>query len=258
MRATRVIAGHELARLLASPMAWCMAAATELLAGLLFVMSLTDIVQNPNHLDAYDGVSAAVGGGLFRFVTLLLLFIVPLLTMRSLAEEAKTGTLELLRAAPLSSTALVLGKFIGLMGYLSLLWLLVAAMPATLALFTPLDPGLVAAGLIGLWLVMAAFTALGLFTSSLTGEPILAGMLSLAGLLLAWLAYAVSTIDWQPRVFGHALDLGAAARGLSPIGHHDALLRGLFSSADLAYFVLFVALFLALAILRLDAARRGS
>ncbi|WP_423821593.1 ABC transporter permease [Salinisphaera sp. SPP-AMP-43] len=251
------IARLECARLFASPLAWVLLGATQLLAGLLFVMSLTDVALNPDHLNAYDGVSELVGAGLFRFVTLILLLVVPLLTMRAFAEERKTGTLELLLAAPASATEIVLGKFIGVMLYLSLSWALIALMPLTLLIFTPLDLGVIAAGLIGLWLVMASFAAIGVFASALTHEPTLAAVLSLAGLMLLWLIYAVASLDWQPTLWGWSIALGSLARGVSPIGHADTLLRGIVASGDIAYFLIFVAAFLGLAVVRVDADRRG-
>jgi len=257
MKITLAIARHELRRLFVSPLAWTLLAISQFLNGLLFVMSLTDITLNPQHLDAYDGVSELVGAGLFRFVTLVLLLVVPLLTMRLFAEERKTGSLELLLAAPVSSTGIVLGKFAGLMCYLSLMLGLAAAMPLSLALFTPLDLGVIGTGLIGLWGVTAAFVAIGLFASSLTREPTLAAVATLGVLLVLWLMYALSSIDWQPEVLGHVLNIGDVARQLSLISHHNALLRGVFSSADLLYFVIFTAAFLALAVVRLDADRQA-
>lgn len=249
------IARHELSRLFISPLAWTLLAITQFLAGLLFMMSLTDITLNPQHLNAYDGVSELVGAGLFRFVTLILLLVVPMLTMRMFAEERKTGSLELLLAAPASGSAIVAGKFIGLMGYLSLMLMLTAAMPLSLAFFTPLDLGVIASGLIGLWLVMAAFVAIGVFASALTREPTLAAVTTLGALLVLWLLYAVSSIDWQPSLFGHPVDVGDIARQLSLISHHNALLRGVFSSADVLYFLIFILAFLALTVVRLDADR---
>ena len=252
MSLTLSIARHELRRLFVSPLAWTLLAVSQLLTGILFAMSLTDLSLNPQRIGAYDGVSAIVGGGLFRFATVVLLLVVPLLTMRVFAEERKTGNIELLLSAPASLTAVVLGKFVGLMGYLTLLFALIAIMPLSLAFATPLDLGLLASGLIGLWLVMAAFCALGLFLSSLTREPTLAAVATLGALMLLWLFYAVSTMDWQPVVLGTALPLGEAARALSLIGHHDALLRGVFSSADLLYFGIFTLCFLALTVVHLD------
>jgi len=255
MRSMLAIARHELRRLFVSPLAWSLLAVTQLLTGLLFALSLTDISLNPRSLGAYDGVSEMVGGGLLRFATLVLLLVVPLLTMRMLAEERKTGSLELLLAAPVSLSAIVAGKFVGLMGYLTLMLVLIVAMPLSLRLYTPMDLGLLASGTIGLWLVMAAFTAVGLFLSSLTREPTLAAVATLGVLLALWLLYAVSTMDWQPVIFGFELPIAGAAHALSLIGHHDALLRGIFASADVLYFVIFTLCFLALTVVRLDMER---
>ncbi|MES1924603.1 ABC transporter permease [Salinisphaera sp. T31B1] len=246
------IAGHELRRLFVSPLAWTLLAITQLLTGLLFVLSLSDIALNPRSLGAYDGVSELVGGGLLRFATLVMLLVIPLLTMRVIAEERKTGSLELMLAAPVGLASLVAGKFVGLMSYLSLMWLLIVAMPLSLWLFTPLDLGLLAAAAVGLWLVMAAFTALGVFISSLTREPTVAAVTTLGALLTLWLVYAVSTLDWQPVIFGTTVPLAGLARTLSLIGHHDALLRGVFSSADVLYFLIFTLCFLGLTVVRLD------
>jgi len=252
MNAALAIARHEFSRLFVSPLAWTLLALTQLLTGVLFALSLSDISLNPQRLGEYDGVSEVVGAGLFRFATLVLLLVVPLLTMRLFAEERKTGSLELMLAAPAPLTALVGGKFMGVMGYLTLMLALIGAMPLSLIAFTPLDIGLLASGLIGLWLVMASFTAIGLFVSALTREPTLAAVTTLGALLLLWLLYAVSTMDWQPVLLGHTVALADTARALSLIGHHDALLRGVFSSADVLYFVIFSVCFLALAVVRLD------
>ncbi|ROO30072.1 ABC transporter permease [Salinisphaera japonica] len=256
MSATLAIMRLETRRLFVSPLSWVLAAMTQLLTGLLFVMTLTDIQNNPNALADAGGVTVFVAGGLMRFVTLILLLVVPLLTMRSIAEERKQGTWPWLVASPIGTSALVAGKFFGVMGYLTLIWALTAAMPAALAVFSPLDMGILAAGLIGLWLMMASFAALGLLASAMTREPSLAAVITLTAILLAWLAYAVSAIDWQPVVFDHALDIAGMIRGASPIGHLDSLLRGLFTTADLVYFAVFVLACLALTVLRLDAERR--
>ena len=249
------IARHEWSRLFVSPLAWMLLAITQLLTGLLFALSLTDLSLNPQRIGEYDGVSELVGAGLFRFATVVLLLVVPLLTMRAFAEERKSGSLELMLAAPVSPFALVVGKFAGIMGYLTVMWALIGLMPLSLLTATPLDVGLLAAGLLGLWLVMAAFTAVGVFISALTREPTLAAIGTLGALLLLWLIYALSTMDWQPVVLGTTLPLADAAEALSLIGHHDALLRGIFASADLLYFVIFTACFLALAAVRIDMER---
>lgn len=250
------IARHELRRLFVSPLAWTVLAVVQLLLGLLFAMSLADLMLNPQHIDKYTGVSEVVGAGLYRFASVVLLLVVPLLTMRSFAEERKNGSLDLLMSSPAPLTAVVLGKFLGVMGFLTLMLALIAAMPYSLILGTPLDTGLLAAGALGLWLMMAAFAAIGIFVSSLTREPAIAAVDGFGVLLALWLLHAASFFEWQPLVFGWTLPLPEAARALSLIGHYDDLLHGVFDTADVLYYVVFCGLFLGLTVQRLDMERQ--
>lgn len=250
------IARHEFGRLFVSPLAWTILAVVQLLLGLLFAMSLADLMLNPERINEYAGVSEVVGAGLFRFATIVLLVVIPLITMRSFAEERKTGSLDLLLASPASLTGLVLGKFLGVLGFLTVMLALIAVMPFSLIVGTPLDTGMLAAGVLGLWLMMAAFAAAGTFISSLTREPTIAAIGSFGLLLGIWLAHAVSFFDWQPAVLGVTLPLGDIARELSLIGHYDALLYGIFDTGDVGYYVVFCGLFLALTVQRLDMERQ--
>ena len=119
-------------------------------------------------------------------------------------------------------------------------------MPLSLALGASLDFGKLLAGLLGLSLLVASFAAAGLYMSTLTAQPVVAAVSTL-GLLLF-----LCIVD--------AANLGREAAGslfgyLSLLRHYDALLLGLFDSADVAYYLLFVAAFLGLAIRRLDDGR---
>ncbi|HLQ85680.1 MAG TPA: ABC transporter permease subunit [Salinisphaeraceae bacterium] len=245
------IARLELQRLFVAPLAWTLLAIMQLLLGLLFAMSVTEIVQNPERINAYSGVSAVVGDGLLRFAAFLLLLIVPLLTMRTFAGERKTGVFILLQTAPTTTRALVLGKFVGLMSFFTLALALVALMPLSLLWAAPLDLGLLGAGLLGLWLLTATFTAAGVCMSTLTREPVLAAVATIGLLLALWLLHAVSYLDWQPLLLGHGVPVAAIARKLALVSHYESLLRGVFASADVAYFLLLTALFLLLAMQRL-------
>lgn len=256
MSGLSTIARHEMTRLFVSPLAWSLLAVMQLLLGLLFAATLSDIALHPQRINEYNGVSEVVGAGLFRFATIVLVLLVPLLTMRVFAEERKTGNIDLFHTAPVSLTTLVLGKFAGVMGFLTLALALIATMPLSLLLGTPLDLGLIGAGMLGLWLVMAAFTATGVFVSALTREPTLAAIGTLGLLLALWLLHAVSYLAWQPVIFGTPLPLDDIARELSLIGHYERLLRGVVAGADVAYFLVFTALFLALTVQRLDMERQ--
>src|SRR3546814_7061920 len=93
------------------------------------------------------------------------------MTMRLFAEERKTGAITLLFSAPVSLTEIVLGKFLGVLGFIAVVIVLMALMPLSLAWSTNMDWGRVAAGLLGLFLLMMSFGAVGLFVSSCTREP---------------------------------------------------------------------------------------
>src|ERR1043166_8924347 len=197
-------------------------------------------------LDQYGGVSDYVGAGLFGFATIVLLLVMPLMTMRLFADERKTGSIDLLLSAPVSLTQIVLGKFLGLVGFMLAILLLLALMPLSLLPATHLDLGRTAAGLLGLLLMMFAFGAAGMFVSSLTREVTIAAVGGFGLLLLVWL---IQILGYQENRFAELFSY------LSLISHYESLRRGVFNTADIAYYVLFTALFLWLTVQRLDMER---
>ncbi len=170
----------------------------------------------------------------------------PLLTMRLFSEERRTGSLDLLMSAPASLTEIVLGKFLGLTGFMMAILALIALMPLSLLPATALDLGRVAAGLMGLALIMCAFGAAGLFMSSLTDQPTVAAVGSFGLLLLLWLVHWVGYQEFAFSGVFHYLSL---------IGHYDSMLRGVFKSSDVIYYLLVTSVFLGLTVQRLDMER---
>jgi ABC-2 type transport system permease protein len=242
------IARTELKRIFLSPLAWAVLAVVQFIMGFVFINLLVDYANNAGmQPDDSIGVSDYVAGSLYGFATILLLLVMPLMTMRLFAEERKGNTLVLLTSAPVSITEVVLGKFLGLLGFVLAVVLLMAAMPLALHWSTNLDWGRVAAGLLGLFLMMMAFGAAGLFVSSLTREPTIAAVGSFGLLLVVWLLNILAYNDAIPfrEVFNY----------LSLIGHYDSLRRGIFNSADIVYYLLFSGLFLWLTVQRLDMER---
>jgi ABC-2 type transport system permease protein len=244
---TFTIARAELRRIFLSPLAWAVLAVVQVLLGFVFVNVLFDYLNNPSWGEQF-GVADVVAGQVFGFGTILILLIMPLMTMRLFAEERKSGTLTLLLAAPVSLPAIVLGKFLGILGFIAVLLGLTALMPLSLLPATDLDLGRIAAGLLGLLLMMMAFASAGLFVSSLTREPTIAAVGSFGLLLLVWLINILSYND--------AIPFGEVFRYLSLIDHYESLRRGVFDSADVAYYLLFTALFLGLTVQRLDLERQ--
>lgn len=240
------IAGTELRRIFLSPLAWTVLAIVQFIMAYVFVNLVFEYANNPYSNDTV-GVSDYIAGSLYGFATILLLLVMPLMTMRLFSEERKSQSITLLFSAPVSLTEIVLGKFFGLMGFVLAVLALMALMPASLAWSTSLDWGRIAAGLLGLFLLMMAFGAAGLFVSSLTREPTIAAVGGFALLLLIWLLSVLTGNDSIPykEVFGY----------LSLIDHYDSLRRGIFNSADVLYYFLFTALFLGLTVQRLDMER---
>lgn len=240
------IARTELRRIFLSPLAWTVLAVVQFIMGYVFINLLVEYANNPYNGDQ-TGLSDYIAGSLYGFATIVLLLVMPLMTMRLFAEDRKAGNLTLLFSAPVSLTEIVLGKFLGLCGFIAAVLGLMALMPLSLHWSTDMDWGRIAAGLLGLFLLMGAFAAAGLFVSSLTREPTIAAVGGFGLLLLIWLLQVLSGNDSIPfkELWGY----------LSLIDHYDSLRRGIFSSADVAYYGLFTTLFLWLTVQRLDMER---
>lgn len=241
------IARSELRRIFLSPLAWAVLAVLQFIMGFVFVNLLVEYANNAGNMGEAFGVSDYIGGALYGFATIVLLMIMPLMTMRVFSEERKANTLTLLFSAPVSLPEIVLGKFLGLVGFIAVVILLMALMPASLLWSTDLDLGRIAAGLFGLFLLMMAFGAAGLFVSSLTREPTIAAVGSFGLLLVIWLLNILAYNDSVPfaELFSY----------LSMIDHFEDLRRGVFDTSDAVYYVLFTALFLWLTVQRLDLER---
>lgn len=240
------IARNELRRIFVSPLAWAVLAVVQMILGFVFINLLIDYARNAEMGDQFTGVADYMGGALYGFAVIVLLLVMPLMTMRLFAEERKSGSLTLLTSSPVSLTEIVVGKFLGLCGFMAALLVLLALMPLSLLPGTDLDLGRIAAGLFGLLLLMMAFGSAGLFVSSLTREPTIAAVGSFGLLLLVWLSQILAYQDFPgSEVFGY----------LSLIGHYEDLRRGLFDSSDVVYYLLFTTLFLGLTVQRLDLER---
>lgn len=246
MNALLTLAQHELRRYFVSPLAWAVLAVAQLIFGWIFAGALAQFLAVYDMGNQGAGVTEYIGGSLFGTAAVVLLLIMPLMTMRLFAEERKAQTLPLLLSAPVGLPAIVLGKFLGLMGFVLVMLLLMAAMPLSLAGSTELDWGRIGGGLLGLLLMAMAFGASGLFISSLTREPTIAAVGSFGLLLLIWLLQIPAQ---QGLPFAEVLTY------LSLIGHFQNLMEGLFDTADVAYYLLFTVLFLWLTVLRLDMER---
>ncbi len=245
-----VVLKREMQALFRLPFAWCVLAAVQFLMAYQFLAQIDIFLQylpKIRRLAEPPGVAQLVIVPTFHITGFLLLFLIPVLTMQSFSGERRAGTLPLWYSAPITLRALVLGKFLGVMSLLGLIWGLNALMPLTLLWGTELDLGTYASGLLGLLLLMTTGTALGLWYSALTTQPAIAAIATFATLLSLWL------IDWASQL---EKDPGLLTQ-LSMLTHFQNLTRGLVDTFDVAYFVLLTCAALALTVWALAGERRA-
>lgn len=240
MRRALAIAGRELRAWFSSPLAFVMMAIFLFLTGLFFDLSVRDYARmtlvaarDPVLAEQMDLHNALVRP-LYHSFSFFLIMITPLLSMRLLAEETRQGTLELLLTAPVRTSELVLGKFLGALGFLTILLALTAQYPIFLTLSGAAPPGApFLLAILGTWLVGAAVLSVGLLTSSLTENQVIAAVSCLV----------ISIFFW---VIGFAKDLfpgglGDLVRSISLMENVEDFSKGIFDTANLVFFASFVA-----------------
>jgi len=240
------IAGKELRSMFTSPLAWVMLAFLQLILAWLFLLRVdyfisaqAQIARAPNP----PGLSEIAIVPMFGIASIILLMSVPLLTMRMISEERRNQTMALLMAAPISMSQIVLGKFLALIAFLSLINLLIVLMALSLLAGGSIDFGLLIANLVGLVLLGASFAAIGLFISCLTTHPVVAAILSLGAFIGLWIMNAAAS---DPESLLHLVSL---------LKHFEGFMNGTIAVPDLIYFGLMIMTFLILSIRRLDADR---
>lgn len=246
MKNILVIATHELRRLFKSPLAWAILAVVEFLLAILFLILLNQFM-NPTPWLAGRGATEIVVAGLFQVSGIVILMVTPFITMRIFSEERRTGTINLLFSSPVTITELVLGKYLGILGFLVIQLLLIALMPLSLLMGTSIDLWQTSAGLIGLLLLMSSFAAIGMFISSLTSNTTIAAITTFGILFLLWIINLASSTGSElfKTIF----------TWLSLLNHYGNFINGLFNTTDLFYYLIIIVLFVVLSIWRLDSER---
>ena len=172
----------------------------------------------------------------FLNTVFLLVIAAPILTMRLLAEEQKLGTLELLLTSPVHEWQIVIGKYLGsLIAFAGILVALTLYYVLILNLFGKPDFGSLATSYIGILLLGGSFLAIGLFTSSLTQNQIVAGFLGIVLLLFIWLA------DISISALGLSGAIGDILNYLAIPRHFDNLFRGVLDTRDMVYALSWIA-----------------
>lgn len=176
----------------------------------------------------------------FFQASMLLLLIVPIITMRLLAEERRSGTLELLLTSPVREIEVVLAKFLASMAVIVTMLAPTLAYPITLQIFGDPDWGPVYSGYLGLVLLGGALTALGLAISALTANQIVAAAVSLGLFLLMWMLDSLGSLLPDP--------YDAIVINLSLLAHFTPFATGALYLSDFGFFTTTILLGLLLSV----------
>ena len=210
------LVGKEVRALFTSPIAYAVIAVFVVLSGYTFTVSLIVSKQ-------------ATLVHIFFQAAVQLILLVPLITMRQFAEERRSGTLELLLTAPLREIDIVLAKFIACMVVLAVMTSLTLIYAVVLGIYGDPDWGPIYSGYVGLFLLGAALVAIGLMTSSMVSNQIIAALLSLSIFLVLWI---IDYLGWLlPDPFN------ALFVNLSLLVHFRPFATGSVFLSDAGYFV---------------------
>jgi ABC-2 type transport system permease protein len=232
------IAHKELKSYFSSPIAYIVLGFWALVFGYFYYIMLFYFVRAGMQMNQMGPQALNLNEHMIRpvlsNVTVVVLFVMPMITMRTYSEEKRSGTIELLLTAPVSDLQIILGKFFGALGLYAVMLALTLIHVAVLFVFGAPEWKPLATGYLGLLLLGASFISLGLFISSLTKNQIVAGMVSFAVFLLFWVASwfgSVSSGGWAADV----------ANYISVIDHFDDFSKGVIDTKHLIYYFSFIA-----------------
>jgi len=227
----------EMSNFFVSPIAYSIIAIFLLVSGFFFwanvsLMSMISLQAAGNPMIAERiNLTDIVIRPLIQNMAIILLFVTPLLTMRLFSEEKKSGTIELLLTYPIDDSAFVFGKFLAALALLLIMLLGTFTFPIFLASLAQPDLGVMMSGYLGLFLMGAAFMALGTFISSLTENQIVAGVITLGLILVLWLIDALAS-----NAQGMMKDVLSY---MSVISHLDDFIKGVIDTTHVIFYVTF-------------------
>jgi ABC-2 type transport system permease protein len=229
------IAGKELRSYFASPIAYVIIGFFALLFGWFFYVFLSVFVDQSQRAMMGGGrvnVNQDMIRGVLLNVSVIILFVLPLITMRTYSEEKRSGTIELLLTSPVTDLQIIAGKFLGAMAlYCAMLLVTTIDIAILFRLGNP-EWRPIVAGYLGLLLLGGCFISVGLLISSLTKNQIVAGFITLAVFLMFWV------INWL------ADSAGPRAREiltfLSITDHLDDFTRGILDTKHIVYYLSFI------------------
>jgi ABC-2 type transport system permease protein len=237
MRNVLAIATKEFRSYFASPIAYILIGLFSLLFGWFFYVFLMAFVQQSEQMMQFGGggganVNQMMIRGLFQNTAVIILFVMPMITMRTYSEEKRSGTIELLLTSPVTDVEIIIGKFLGALALYGAM--LIVTMLYIAILFRIGNPEWrpIIAGYLGLLLMGGCFLSVGLFISSLTKNQIVAGFLTFATFLMFWI------INWMGESSGPTTR--DVLNYLSITEHFDDFSRGIIDTKHLVYYLSFI------------------
>jgi ABC-2 type transport system permease protein len=234
VRNTLAIARKEFNSYLTSPMAYVVTGIFLILSGVFFGISSSTYLET--------SVKGFLDTG-----SLVLLLLAAVLTMRLIAEERKIGTLELLLTAPVRDSEIILGKFLGSLGILTVMLVLTLYYPLLLFIFGDPDIGPIFTGYLGLYLLGGTCLAIGLFASSVTNNQVVSAVV--AGGILFALWFIGLAANYLPESIGEVINFFSLSYYFSDF------VTGIIDTRGIVFYISIAALFLFLAIRSLENSR---
>ena len=237
MRNILAIAQKELKSYFASPIAYIVIGLFALFYGYFFALMMQVFVRNSMNAGGGMGPQAMnINQDMLRpvmqNVTVLLLFIMPAITMRTFAEERRSGTIELLLTSPLTDLEIILGKFFGALSLYGLMLAVTLVHMGVLFVYGQPEWKPIATSYLGLMLLGGSFLAVGLFISTLTTNQIVSYILTFSVFLLLWIISWIGSIS-----SGMVTDVTSY---LSIIEHFDDFSKGVIDTSHIIYYVSFI------------------
>ena len=237
MRNILAIAGKELRSYFSSPIAYVIIGFFAFVFGYFYWVLLAYFVRAGMEMSPMGPQALNVNEQMIRPVlsnmTVVLLFVMPLITMRTYSEEKRSGTIELLLTAPLTDLQIIFGKFLGALALYGVMLAVTMIHMGILFLYGSPEWKPLATAYLGLLLLGGAFISLGLFISSLTKNQIVAGMVSFAVFLLFWVASWIGSVSSG----GWVADV---ATYVSIIDHFDDFSKGVLDTKHVVYYLSFI------------------
>jgi ABC-2 type transport system permease protein len=237
VRNVLAITGRELRAYFASPIAYFVVGFFAFLFGWFFWSYLVFFAERSMSMGQFGGggpvnVNQQMIRPLLLNASVMVLFFVPMITMRTFSEEKRSGTFELLLTSPLTDFQIVMGKFLGALGLYALMLLVSGLSLGLLFVYGNPEWRQVATAYLGLLLMGGAFISVGLFFSSVTRNQIVAIVLTFATLLFLWV------INWVADQSGPVLR--AVVNALSITDHFDDFSKGVIDTKHIVYYLSFI------------------